>query len=90
MANTQTQSKQGQGSGENTASALEDPNSSLAGMPVLRVWDAKECIVMKRSLGQGYAATDNPLFYKDNTEMLLGDAKASTDELLEKVRAKLK
>eukprot|EP00793_Prasinoderma_coloniale_P001404 PRCOL_00005179-RA len=72
------------------SAALEDPNSSLAGMPVLRVWDAKECIVMKRSLGQGYAATDNPLFYKDNTEMLLGDAKASTDELLEKVRAKLK
>ncbi|CAE7878272.1 NNT [Symbiodinium microadriaticum] len=57
--------------------AEDDPNSPIAGMPVIRVWLAKKCIVVKRSLGVGYAALDNPVFYKDHTDMLLGDAKES-------------
>jgi NAD(P) transhydrogenase len=63
------------------SSAEDDPNSPIAGMPVLRVWQGKQTIVMKRSLGVGYAAVDNPLFYKDNTDMLLGDAKKTCDAL---------
>jgi len=63
------------------SAALEDPNSIIAGMPVLNVWDAKQVVVMKRSLGAGYAAVDNPVFYKQNTSMLLGDAKKSCDAL---------
>eukprot|EP01083_Nonionella_stella_P195599 720408_1 len=63
------------------SAAEEDPNSQLAGMPVLRVWNSKQVIVMKRTLGVGYAAVDNPVFYKENTDMLLGDAKATTDAL---------
>ncbi|KAK9832503.1 hypothetical protein WJX81_002580 [Elliptochloris bilobata] len=59
------------------SAALEDPNSSIAGMPVLEVWRAKQCIVLKRTLGVGYAGADNPVFYKPNTLMLLGDAKAT-------------
>jgi NAD/NADP transhydrogenase beta subunit len=55
--------------------AEEDPNSTLAGMPVIRAWEAKSVIVMKRTLGTGYAGADNPLFFKPNTDMLLGDAK---------------
>jgi len=51
------------------------------GMPVLHVWKGKQTIVMKRTLGVGYAAVDNPLFFKDNTDMLLGDAKSSCDRL---------
>ncbi|CAK8685581.1 unnamed protein product [Clavelina lepadiformis] len=56
------------------SAAQEDPNSIIAGMPVLEVWKSKQVIVMKRSLGVGYAAVDNPVFYKPNTSMLLGDA----------------
>jgi len=63
------------------SAAEDDPNSPIAGMPVLRVWQGKQTIVMKRSLGVGYAAVDNPLFYKDNTDMLLGDAKKTCDSL---------
>merc|ERR1719346_538564 len=61
--------------------AEDDPNSPIAGMPVLKVWHGKQTIVMKRSLGVGYAAVDNPLFYKENTDMLLGDAKKTCDAL---------
>jgi NAD(P) transhydrogenase len=68
------------------SSAEEDPNSIIAGMPVLQVWNGKQTIVMKRSLGVGYAAVDNPVFYKDNTSMLLGDAKKTCDALLVKVK----
>lgn len=63
------------------SSAIEDPNSSIAGMPVLEVWKAKQVIVMKRSLATGYADIDNPLFFKTNTMMLLGNAKETLEQL---------
>lgn len=69
------------------SAAEEDPNSIIAGMPVLRVWLAKQVVVMKRSLGVGYAAVDNPIFFKENTNMLLGDAKKTCDALLTSVKA---
>ena len=56
-------------------SALEDPGSPIAGMPVLHVWEARHVIVMKRSMASGYAGIANPLFFKSNTQMLFGDAK---------------
>merc|ERR550517_2466670 len=68
------------------SAAEDDPNSPMAGMPVLRVWNGKQTIVMKRTMGVGYAAVDNPVFYKDNTDMLLGDAKATCDSLAAKIR----
>ncbi len=63
------------------SSAEEDPESPIAGMPVLQVWKAKKVIVNKRSMGTGYADIENPLFFKENTEMLLGSAK----EVCEKI-----
>lgn len=68
------------------SAAQEDPNSIIAGMPVLEVWKSKQVIVMKRTLGVGYAAVDNPIFYKPNTSMLLGDAKKTCDSLQAKIR----
>jgi NAD(P) transhydrogenase subunit beta len=62
--------------------AEDDPNSPIAGMPVLQVWKAKTSIVMKRSMASGYAGVDNPLFYKENNRMLFGDAKKMLDEVL--------
>ncbi|MEX3955554.1 NAD(P)(+) transhydrogenase (Re/Si-specific) subunit beta [Trinickia sp. EG282A] len=63
--------------------ALEDPASPIAGMPVLEVWKARTVVVSKRSMASGYAGVDNPLFCKENTRMLFGDAKASVDALLQ-------
>ena len=71
--------------------ALDDPNSPIAGMPVLKVWDAKKTIAFKRSMGStGYAGVQNPTFFKDNTDMLLGDAKDTAAALLGELRAALK
>eukprot|EP00106_Octopus_bimaculoides_P007742 XP_014775184.1 PREDICTED: NAD(P) transhydrogenase, mitochondrial-like [Octopus bimaculoides] len=67
------------------SAAEDDPNSIIAGMPVLRVWKSEQVIVMKRSLGVGYAAVDNPIFFKPNTSMLLGDAKKTCDALLRRM-----
>jgi NAD(P) transhydrogenase subunit beta len=61
--------------------ALEDPNSPIAGMPVLEVWKAQNVIVFKRSMNTGYAGVQNPLFFKENTQMLFGDAKESVDAI---------
>lgn len=62
--------------------ALDDPNSPIAGMPVLEVWKAQNVIVFKRSMNTGYAGVQNPLFFKENTQMLFGDAKASCEAIL--------
>ncbi len=62
--------------------AQEDPNSPIAGMPVLEVWKAKQVFVSKRGQGTGYSGIENPLFYKENTRMFYGDAKKSVDQLL--------
>ncbi|MGL5035503.1 MAG: NAD(P)(+) transhydrogenase (Re/Si-specific) subunit beta, partial [Microcystaceae cyanobacterium] len=70
-------------------SALDDPNSAIAGMPVLEVWKARNVVVMKRSMASGYAGVENPLFYKENTQMLFGDAKKNVDAILGKLRDKL-
>lgn len=66
--------------------ALEDPTSPIAGMPVLEVWKSNKAIVMKRSMASGYAGVENPLFYKENTRMLFGDAKKNVDAILSQLR----
>jgi len=63
-------------------SAQEEPDSPIAGMPVLEVWKGSTSIVLKRSMATGYAGVQNPLFFKENTRMLFGDAKDSLDEVL--------
>lgn len=62
--------------------AMDDPNSPIAGMPVLEVWKAANVIVFKRSMAVGYAGVQNPLFFKENTQMLFGDAKERVDDIL--------
>ena len=62
--------------------AMEEPGSPIAGMPVLEVWKAREVIVFKRSMATGYAGVQNPLFFKDNTQMLFGDAKDKVNEIV--------
>ncbi len=63
-------------------SAQDDPGCSIYGMPVIEAWKAEKVIIMKRSMSAGYSGEDNPLFYKPNSEMLYGDAKASVEKLL--------
>ena len=65
--------------------AQDDPNSPIAGMPVLEVWKAKQVFVSKRGQGTGYSGIENPLFFKENTRMFYGDAKQSLDTLLPKI-----
>jgi len=62
--------------------AQDDPRSPIAGMPVLEVWKAHNVIVFKRSMNTGYAGVQNPLFFKENSQMLFGDAKASVEAIL--------
>ncbi|WP_367650699.1 Re/Si-specific NAD(P)(+) transhydrogenase subunit beta [Nocardioides sp. zg-1308] len=62
--------------------ALEEPGSPIAGMPVLEVWNARDVVVFKRSMATGYAGVQNPLFFKDNTQMLFGDAKDRVSEIV--------
>jgi NAD(P) transhydrogenase subunit beta len=66
--------------------AQEDPNSPIAGMPVLEVWKAKQVFISKRGQGTGYSGIENPLFFKDNSRMFYGDAKASMDALLQFIK----
>ena len=66
--------------------AAEDPSSPIAGMPVLEVWKARQVVVLKRGMATGYAGVENPLFFKDNTRMLFGDAKQSVEKLLGALR----
>jgi NAD(P) transhydrogenase subunit beta len=67
--------------------SLDDVTSPIYGMPVLEVWKAKTTVIFKRSMASGYSGIDNPLFYRDNSRMLFGDAKASVDALLANMRA---
>jgi NAD(P) transhydrogenase subunit beta len=66
--------------------ALENPKSALAGMPVLEVWRAQTVVAIKRSLNPGFAGIDNPLYYKDNTLMLFGDARKMVEALVAAVK----
>jgi NAD(P) transhydrogenase subunit beta len=67
--------------------AYDDPNSPIAGMPVLEVWKAREVIIFKRSMATGYAGVQNPLFFKENSMMLFGDAKARVDDIVRELGA---
>jgi NAD(P) transhydrogenase subunit beta len=69
-------------------SALDEPDSPIAGMPVLEVWKGKTTIVLKRGMAAGYAGVENPLFFRPNTRMLFGDAKKSLDAVLKALREK--
>ncbi len=66
--------------------AAEDPSSPIAGMPVMEVWKARQVVVLKRGMATGYSGVENPLFFKDNTRMLFGDAKESIDKVVSGLR----
>jgi len=66
-------------------SAQDDPNSPIAGMPVLEVWKSSQVFIFKRGQGRGYSGIENPLFFKENSRMVYGDAKKSLDEILQKI-----
>lgn len=68
-------------------SAAEDPTSPIAGMPVLEVWNARTVVVLKRGMAAGYSGVENPLFFRENTRMLFGDAKESADHILSGLRS---
>ncbi|MEV0270355.1 Re/Si-specific NAD(P)(+) transhydrogenase subunit beta [Hamadaea sp. NPDC050747] len=70
------------GANDTVNPAAADPGSPIAGMPVLRVWEAANVVVFKRSMATGYAGVQNPLFFRDNTQMLFGDAKQRVDDIL--------
>jgi NAD(P) transhydrogenase subunit beta len=67
--------------------AVDEPGSPIAGMPVLHVWEAGRVIVFKRSMASGYAGVQNPLFFRENTSMLFGDAKGSVSDITAAVPA---
>ena len=69
--------------------ALDDPSSPIAGMPVLHVWEAANVIVFKRSMATGYAGVQNPLFFKENTQMLFGDAKERVDDIHRAIKSRV-
>jgi len=71
------------GANDTVNPAANEPGTPISGMPVLSVWEAEKVIVFKRSMGAGYAGVQNPLFFKENSDMLLGDAKASVDAILQ-------
>ncbi len=81
LANTETVLVIGANDTVNPA-AMEDPNSPIAGMPVLEVWHARNVVVFKRSMSTGYAGVQNPLFFKENTSMCFGDAKETVEAIL--------
>ena len=72
------------GANDTVNPATENPGSPISGMPVLKVWEAKQVIVFKRSMNTGYAGVANPLFFKDNTLIYFGDAKESVENLISK------
>jgi NAD(P) transhydrogenase subunit beta len=70
------------GANDTVNPAAEEPGSPIAGMPVLEVWHAKEVIVFKRSMATGYAGVQNPLFFRENSRMLFGDAKDRVEDIV--------
>lgn len=76
------------GANDTVNPAAEEPGSPIAGMPVLKVWEAKNVIVFKRSMATGYAGVQNPLFFKENTQMLFGDAKGTVEQIANVIRSR--
>ena len=66
-------------------SALEDSSSPIAGMPVIEAWNAKSVVALKRSMAAGYSGVENPLYFKDNTDMIFGDAKDTLSAVFAKL-----